>query len=394
LSTLSRVSTGLQDEAVADAVFVHGLGGDPYKTWQSHDRAESFWPAWLAQDLPQLNVWTLGYEAAPLAWLGTAMPLGDRARNVLDLLGVEGLGKRPLSFVCHSLGGLVVKQMLRAAEDSRATEARGIREKTCAIAFLGTPHTGSPLARYLEALSFLLRVNVNIRDLETYSTPLRDLNIWFREHHGDIRILVYFETQGIKITNLFRSRTLKVVDEISVDPGISGVIPIGIDADHLTIAKPRSPKEQVYRGIAQFLKSGLPVEPLNQAPSLAALAKEYALMITTPVNGATVDAEVSLVGTFKKEPPEGSVVIVEKNLARGEYYFQAAPHFDANTSQWSGKYRIGSGERVLFIGVLGKSAQTLRNYFYRTGAHQNTWVSLTDLPPDLIMCDQVRVRRM
>ncbi len=256
MSTVERVSSGDPQQAAGDVVFVHGLGGDPYKTWQYYDRPDSFWPSWLAQDIPLLNIWTVGYEAAPSAWLGTAMPLSDRARNILDLLRLEGIGTRPLAFICHSLGGLVVKQMLRTADDATTPEASQFLQNTSALVFLATPHTGSLLANYLSKLSVIFRVSASIRDLEAYSAPLRDLNLWFRQKVAKqkIKSLVLFETQGIKISRVFRTRQVKVVDEASADPGLLDATPIGVDADHLSIAKPRNRADQIYLAVRHFIE--------------------------------------------------------------------------------------------------------------------------------------------
>jgi hypothetical protein len=59
------------------------------------------------------SAWTLTYNAPPSNWLGTGMALQDSAKNVECVLGEVGLKGVPLVFVCHSLGGLVVKQILR-----------------------------------------------------------------------------------------------------------------------------------------------------------------------------------------------------------------------------------------------------------------------------------------
>src|SRR5688572_8059944 len=112
MSGLQRVATA-QGQSRGAVIFVHGLGGDARGTWQSDDRPESFWPAWLGQDIRDLDVWALSYDASPTVWFGHAMELPDRASNILALLEAERLEGTQLIFVCHSLGGLLVKQLLR-----------------------------------------------------------------------------------------------------------------------------------------------------------------------------------------------------------------------------------------------------------------------------------------
>ena len=52
-------------DPMADVVFVHGLDGGAYSTWQDETRLPlDSWPFWLAKDLPHVNFWTLGYPAA------------------------------------------------------------------------------------------------------------------------------------------------------------------------------------------------------------------------------------------------------------------------------------------------------------------------------------------
>ncbi len=223
-------------EYTADLVFVHGLDGDPVASWHPDERPDDFWPRWVAEDHPQLRVWTLGYAVSSSDWRGRAMPLTDRATNTLALLAAHGLGARPVLFISHSMGGLLAKELLRQASDFSDDPKWGaIVDQTKGIVFLSTPHTGSGIATFVEKLpAVLLRPSVSIDGLKAHDPALRSLNQWYRANAGKLGIAtqVYFETQNIA--------GLRVVDEGSADPGMAGVVPIPMDADHITICKPSS----------------------------------------------------------------------------------------------------------------------------------------------------------
>src|SRR5262245_40621632 len=232
----------------ADVVFIHGLGGDANGTWRASP--DSWWPSWIAEDGKHLAVWSLDYDAEPSGWLGRAMPLTDRADNILTLFAADGLGKRPLFLICHSLGGLVAKQMLRSAEGRGVAAWQRIGNSVAGIVFLATPHTGSPLANYLGGLARIIggRPTVALKDLEHNAAPLRDLNKWFRNYaHGrNLPILVSYENHDTK--------GVRVVDEASADPGLPGLELTPIDADHALIAKPSTREDAlVYKRVLQFI---------------------------------------------------------------------------------------------------------------------------------------------
>jgi hypothetical protein len=235
-------------------IFVHGLGGDPFGTWRRDVDTESFWPDWLATDLSHVAVHTLGYDANPIGWLGSTMPLTERAPNVLTELQTRELADGPIVFICHSLGGLLIKQLLRHASEMQNEVWRKIANQTKAVVFLATPHRGSNLAAVignvvgaLGAIGAISRMTVTVKELEAKAPAIQDLNNWYINNAAKSGIAThcFYEKQSVK--------GVLVVDETSGRLELPGAEPIPIDADHFSICKPLSREALIYRRMRQII---------------------------------------------------------------------------------------------------------------------------------------------
>jgi hypothetical protein len=86
-------------------VFIHGVRFSRKPVWMSSGDPPELWPRWLADEIPGLTVWSVEHNSAPTKWFGHAMPLVDRANNVLPrLLAEPRLAQGEIAFVTHSFG--------------------------------------------------------------------------------------------------------------------------------------------------------------------------------------------------------------------------------------------------------------------------------------------------
>lgn len=251
LAELLRPSIDLSG-VTTHVVFVHGLRGDKEESWRSTGASSDFWPRWLESDIPGIAAWSVGYPAPATRWRDSSMPLTDRAENVLEYLTAEpGLASGRIAFVAHSLGGLVVMQILRSADrdagrDSmKAAFLRRIRK----VAFLATPHLGSGHAVFGDRLRIIARPSEASLALLRNAPQLRDLNRWYRSYsteHG-IEHLTLYETRPTGLLGM-------IVKPDSADPGLPDAKLIPIDADHRSICKPQDRNSEIYVHIRDFLE--------------------------------------------------------------------------------------------------------------------------------------------
>ncbi|KAI0103377.1 hypothetical protein GGR51DRAFT_573282 [Nemania sp. FL0031] len=197
------------ENKLVDIVFIHGFGGHPVRSWQYDGRSASFsrprtdpttgggsvkllrkrtrsadktrrlslgsmgmrnlpwqdesnkapvifWPRDLLPiACPEARIMTWGYHTLRSGNVPVfSQPdlfshVNDLLRELGGLRQGTGAQQRPLIFIAHSLGGIIVKEILRQAELSNVKIEQDMLSSTAATIFFGCPHRaieGEPLA--------------------------------------------------------------------------------------------------------------------------------------------------------------------------------------------------------------------------------------------------------
>ncbi|HAC63797.1 MAG TPA: hypothetical protein DCF68_09720 [Cyanothece sp. UBA12306] len=296
ISELIPVANTTNISRRADVLFVHGINADPRTTWMPDNKLQGFpeesWLYWLGEDIPDVAVWTLGYPASASGWKGFTMELKERADTITNLLlNHPDLDKnRPIIFVTHSMGGLLVKHILRRALSGDYPNAKSLVEQTKGIVFLSTPHRGSNLANFIEGLAFLLP-SVNVSELRENEPTLLELNNWFCLNFNRLKlqVQVFCENQPTPAQKGFFGKLFRkiVVDKDSATLALPDVSVTSLDADHSSICWVKSyqfrKQEQLYGNVCQFIK-----ECLSKFPN-----KERG-EVPNPDNGSNNEAAIKL----------------------------------------------------------------------------------------------------
>ena len=247
---------------IADVVFVHGLQGHPRGTWQSKANAESsrrpakrlkllswietdemahedlqpFWPAdILAHDFEDVRILTFGYDSKVTK--GFTAPssknsIFQHGNSFLRAVGRARTGcrKRPIVFVAHSLGGLVVKQaLIEARKQTHDLDLLDIYNSTHAVIFFGTPHRGSDLASWgllLSKIAEAVQLDTNnavLRDLDptSGSSKLEEMRLDFDDilrddrRSRELRIYSFQEEEGMTGLKVFGNKVCLWISELS-----------------------------------------------------------------------------------------------------------------------------------------------------------------------------------
>lgn len=186
------------------------------------------------------------------------MNILDCARNLLAGLSSQrtGVDSRPLIFIGHSLGGLVIKKALLEAKEREDPIWNATREG--GIMFMGVPHAGSGLTGFAQTLANIANLytptNTSmLKQLAVDSPELLDLSRRFGNIQKYLQLVSVLEAERTPMPKLGRG-SAKVVEDNSARLNL-GEEEYKIDgSDHSTICKFDDAKNPEYLKVESSLK--------------------------------------------------------------------------------------------------------------------------------------------
>ncbi|XP_017887631.1 protein SERAC1-like isoform X1 [Ceratina calcarata] len=215
------------------------------------------WPRdWLPEDIPSLRVIGVNYDTNLSMWTpscpieGARVTMYERSKEYVKKLLTAGVGQRPTIWVCHSMGGLLVKKML--VNEWKNGDKNDICKNTRGIVFYSTPHKGSHVAALKQATQMVVWPSIEVQELREGSPQLLELHNEFltmlKEYPIDI--VSFSETKSTHVTPL--KVPFQFVTSNSADPGVGEFYEIA--QDHLTICKPATRHSFLYQKLLNMLK--------------------------------------------------------------------------------------------------------------------------------------------
>ncbi|KAH4334341.1 hypothetical protein HBH98_243290 [Parastagonospora nodorum] len=249
---------------IVDIVAVHGLNGHCEKTWTAGNGV-NWLRDLLPHDLPNARILSWGYDANTHSSSRVSCQyLFDHARTQVSDLCLERevtqTSKRPIIFVAHSLGGIIVKSALihsDAARRGALEEHRSIKLSTYGIVFMGTPHQGGSgvaLGRLMVNVAsvFVAADDRLLRHLERDSEWLQQQLGQYGPISGDFVTKYAYEVYE---TPTVLGRSMMVVPRASaVVPGAADGEPIAISADHVNMVKFKSKTEPGFKTVSGHIR--------------------------------------------------------------------------------------------------------------------------------------------
>ncbi|KAI0849064.1 hypothetical protein F5Y00DRAFT_236514 [Daldinia vernicosa] len=264
-------------EPEIDIVFVPGLGAHPEDSWKSESTGFNWTTDGLVRDFPRARILLYMYESAWTGSLKVKQFMSNIAMTLLNGLRSKREGavqRRPIVFIGHSMGGLVVAKAITIA-DSRRDSFPMMFEAIAAAIFFGTPFNGAPVASVAAMYAYLAEkagtaTSSKLLDLmKPGDEGLRELKHEFMRLVGKLNpkidLQCFYEEQPTDfgkmagLPDLFGMSKLVIpksyADFVSRDSAtLPGVEEQGLARNHRDLVKFDGPKDDQW---SQFVKDPL-----------------------------------------------------------------------------------------------------------------------------------------
>ncbi|KAK0757534.1 hypothetical protein N5P37_010261 [Trichoderma harzianum] len=299
-----------------DIVFVPGLGANPEDSWKS-SKTDFNWTTHadgLQRDFPRARLLLYMYDSAWTGQLKVKQFMGNIAMGLLVGLRSkrEKCQRRPIVFIGHSMGGLVVAKAITIA-DSRRDLFPIMFEAITACIFFGTPFSGAPVAAVAAMYAhFAEKVDVafsskllelmkpgdeELRQLKHdfmrlvgKINPKIDLFCFWEEHPTDFSQMAGLPSLFGLTKNLIPKQYAEFVNRDSAT--LPGVEELGLACNHRDLVKFDGPKDdrwtQMVRDPVKKIIHGAQLSVRNRLNSVRDIDRAMISGIMEALDGAQV----------------------------------------------------------------------------------------------------------
>ncbi len=239
-------------------VFVHGIFGDSVSAW-TNQKNGAYWPTLLGSDpfFKDYDVYVYDY---PSRFFGSDFSIDEVAENMRLMFEADRIADyNNIIFVSHSMGGLATRAYLN--------KNRKVATRVRLAYFYSTPSTGSELA----AVGTLFSSNPQLskmKPMQSSGEYLEDLQRQWLSINYDIPSFCAYEKQKTYHVNVVTQASASNQCNRRLDP---------INADHITIVKPGSPRDLSYLALKTAIeevvrKASEPQSPVVSSPQVCSVS--------------------------------------------------------------------------------------------------------------------------
>ncbi|KAF8540115.1 hypothetical protein BDD12DRAFT_777518, partial [Trichophaea hybrida] len=267
-----------EGSVIADVVAVTGLAGHAFGSWRSRETHQMWLKDFLPKDIKNIRVMTYGYDSSLVGLGRSDMRLVDYRRNFIQQLenSRSTAKSRPIIFLGHSLGGILILQAL--VESNRNPHHKPILDSTHGIFFFGTPQQGLRTDE-LEMVdvdsggqrsSLIMQLKDGSEFLENQKEDL--IHIWDKFKP---KVVSFYETvKTPSVRKLEPGRFARDGEEVEMVKRFSAQlfippekrIPVG--KNHTDIVKFASRMDSTYQTVIRHLKDCIAQDPMKMLLSV------------------------------------------------------------------------------------------------------------------------------
>ncbi|KAI5778075.1 hypothetical protein EDC01DRAFT_675361 [Geopyxis carbonaria] len=288
--------TEKEQPIIADIIAITGFEGHAYDSWEGQSHLQRMWLRdFFPKHFPNCRTMTYGYDSGIKS--NSIYKLVDYSRTFLRALEKvrksDMEAKRPLIFIGHCFGGIILAQSLVQAKfdstgDNGTSPSDYLLKSTYGILFFGTPHRGMLVPSLLDVNSGHEQWKEFVEEIKIKSRTLEMQRVSFTNLCTGLKIYSFFERDYTRQVVIRPDGSWSREGELALSVKAGSALlqlpdsieeKIPVDGDHFNMVQFETPHCTTYREVRSIIEKILLEAPeaiRSRFVSYPAVARNFA----------------------------------------------------------------------------------------------------------------------